>query len=85
MYSRKSFCFGEKVVAFGQSGCIWPKVVVIGQSGCIRARVVVFGQICLFGPSDCIRENLLYSRKVVEFVQKWLYSGKGGLFRVEWL
>ena len=54
--------------------------------------MVVFGQewlyldkVVLFGPSDCIRENLFYSRKVVELVQKWLYSGKDGLFRVEWL
>ena len=54
-------------------------MVVFGQEWLYLVKVVLFGQ------SDCIRANLLYSRKVVEFVQKWLYSGKYGFFRVEWL
>ena len=66
-------CIQEKVVVLGQSGFVREKVVVFGQSGRLRAKVVVIKRSgCIIGQSDCIRENLLYSWKVVEFVQKWL-------------
>ena len=74
LYSGKSFCIRVKMVVFlqkllysgksgciGQSDCILVKVFVFGQNGCIPAKVVVFGQ------SDFLREEWLYSVKVVVF------------------
>ena len=67
------------MVVFGQ------KWLYSGKSGCTLAKVVVFGQ------SDCIPANWLFSVKVVVFGkmivfwQKWLYSGKEVVFGQKWL
>ena len=77
-----SIVIGKVIVVFGQSVFIGAKVAksrfVFGQGGCIRAKVVVFGQSS--GKSGCIAAKLLYSAKSVCNGQKWLCSGKVGLF-----
>ena len=39
----------------------------------------------VIGQSHCTRENMLYSGKVVEFVQNLFFSGKYGSFWAKWL
>ena len=88
--------FGQKWLYSGKSGCVWAKVVVFGKSGCILPKGVIFGQMLFYSrKSAFIRAKWLYwskssflwtkealfGKKVVEFVQKWLYSGKCGCIR----
>ena len=77
MYSDKVVLFGQKWLYSGKSGYDQPKVVVFKQSGCIQAVVVAFGQ------GGFIRENWLYSCKMVLFGQNWLFTGKSGCIRAK--
>ena len=62
-YSNEKVVFGEKWLYSGKMVVFGQRLFYSGKSGFIQAEMVVFVQ------SDCIRENLFYSRKMVEFVQ----------------